>query len=640
MARASLIFTSLLALCLLTSCDVFTSPTERVARAEQLIANGAYSEALVELNVALEKSPNDARAQLALARVSLQLGSPDAATRALDVAEKAGADAGQVTELRTRVQLQQNQLDAVLAATDARKAGIASPAREELRLRALTALHRYPEAIELARSVDASADPAGVAAVSLAEGYARLGNADGARTLLEATVKQRPAAAEAWLALGRLQQIDGKLPESEASLAKALAAAGGQLTVMQQINAASALADIQLARGDLAGASATHQQMVRLAPDGALASLLAARLTLAEGKATEAVAAFQELIAKHADFDEARVALGSGLIANGTLEQALQQISTLAQKNPSAGTLKVASEVLRRMATLKNDGADYQLSAASVHLALGQPFMARLSLRKASELAPDAPQPKAALAQLELRTGNTDEALRIAKAMLEKQPKDPSALALLAESSRVSGQYAESEKALQQLWTQAPSAATALALARVRDEGKLSNAPAALDAWVAKNPEDLKMRGAYADSLRQAGQNAAAIAQFEKLLATAPSVVPALNNLAWLYYLEKDPRAVATAKRAWQLAPHSPSVGDTYGWLLVESGSVQEGLNVLEGAWNDGGLADPELRYHYAATLARAGQGDRAAPRLAQLLAEVPEFASRDAAQALAASLK
>src|SRR5690349_25178044 len=119
MARASLIFTSLLALCLLTSCDVFTSPTERVARAEQLIASGAYSEALVELNVAIEKSPNDARAQLALARVSLQLGSADSATRALDVAEKAGGDAAQLAELRAKVALLQNKYDAVLSATDA-----------------------------------------------------------------------------------------------------------------------------------------------------------------------------------------------------------------------------------------------------------------------------------------------------------------------------------------------------------------------------------------------------------------------------------------------------------------------------------------------------------------------------------------
>lgn len=640
MARILIIVTSLLAVGQLTGCDLFTRPTERVARAEQLIASGAYSEALVELNVALEKSPNDARAQLALARVSLQLGSPDAATRALDVAQKSGADPAQLAELRTRVLLAQDKHEAVLAATEAGKPPIASPAREELRLRALTALHRYPEAIELARSIDANADAAAVAAVSLAEGYARLGNADGARTVLDAAVRQHPEAAEAWLARGRLQQIEGKLADAEGSLARALSAAGGKLTLMQQLNAAAALADLQLARGDLAAAQATHEQMVRLAPDGALASLLAGRLTLAEGKATEAVGAFQELIAKHADFDEVRVALASALIANGTLEQALQQTSTLAQKNPSAATLKVAGDVLRRMATLKADGVDYQLSAASVHLALGQPFMARLSLRKAAEIAPEAPQPRAALAQLELRTGNTAEARRLANALLEKLPKDPGALALLAESSRVEGQYAQSAKALEQLWSQGPSAATALALARVRDEGKLGNAPAALEAWVVKNPADLKMRGAYADSLRQAGQNGPAIAEFEKLVTAAPTVVPALNNLAWLYYLEKDPRAVPTAKRAWQLAPHAPSVGDTYGWLLVESGAVQEGLNVLESAWNDGGLVDPELRYHYAATLVRAGQPERAAPRLAQLLAEVPEFPSRAAAQTLAGTLK
>jgi Tfp pilus assembly protein PilF len=631
---------SLLGLCLLTSCDVFTSPAERVTRAEQLIVQGAYSEALVELNVALEKSPNDARAQLALARVSLQLGSPDAATRALDVAEKSGADAAQLAELRARVLLLQNKFEAALVATEAGKSGIASPAREQLRLRALTALHRYPDAIELAHSLDVNADTAAVVYVSLAEAYARLGNAGGARSLLDDTVKRYPGAAEAWLARGRLQQIEGKIPEAQESLGKALAAAGGQLTLMQQLNAASALADLQLARGDLAAARETHQQMVRLAPEGALAGVLGARLTLAEGKTTEAVAAIQELIAKHADVDEVRVALASAQLANGTLEQALQQASALAQKNPSAATLKVASEVLQRLPTLKAGSVEYQLSAASVHLALGQPHMARLSLRKAQEIAPDAPQPQAALAQLELRCGNTAEAKRLASAILEKQAKDPVALALLAEASRVDGDFEQSARTLEQLWSQAPSAATALALARVRDEGKLGNAPAALEAWVAKHPDDIKLRGAWADSLRQAGDHARAIAEFEKVLAAAPTVVPALNNLAWLYYLEKDERAVPTARRAWQLAPHSPNVGDTYGWLLVESGALREGLNVLEGAWNDGGLADPELRYHYAAALARAGQKERAATQLRWLLAEAPGFASRDAAVALAETLK
>ena len=103
---------------------------------------------------------------------------------------------------------------------------------------------------------------------------------------------------------------------------------------------------------------------------------------------------------------------------------------------------------------------------------------------------------------------------------------------------------------------------------------------------------------------------------------------------------EKDARAVPTALRAWQQAPQVASVADTYGWLLVESGAVQEGLNVLEGGWNNGGLVDPDMRYHYAAALVRAGQAPRGAAVVTQLLAEVQEFPSREAAQALAASLK
>jgi hypothetical protein len=46
------------------------------------------------------------------------------------------------------------------------------------------------------------------------------------------------------------------------------------------------------------------------------------------------------------------------------------------------------------------------------------------------------------------------------------------------------------------------------------------------------------------------------------------------------------------------------------------------------------------MRYHYAAALIRAEQASQGATVLRQLLAEVPEFPSREAAQGLATSLK
>jgi len=640
MARVTLICGLSVALLCVAGCDVFTKPGERVSRAERLIEQGAYSEALVELNVALEKIPNDPRAELALARASLQLGSADAATHALEVAAAGGVDKATVAELRARVLLLEGKFDALLAATDAASSIIAPPQRELLRLRALVALARLDEAIELARqlrAVDAAAAPA---AVALAECYARLGNAEGALSILDATVQAHPQAAEAWLARGRLLQVAGRFSEAEQSWRNASGIAGGQLSLIQQLNAAAARADLQLARNDVAATRATHEEMLRLAPDSALASLLGARLMLADGKASEAVAALQGLITRNAGINEVRFALASAELAAGNPEQALNQAAQLAQENPRADNLKVAADILREIPERKKDTVEYWLAAAGAHVALGQPFMARAAMKTAGELAPDSPLPIAGLAQLELRTGNPAEAQRIATSMAAKQPRDANALALLAESYRAQKQYSEAAATLERLWGLAPSAATALALARARQEGKLGNEAEALKSWVTLHPEDFKMRGAYADALRQAGQNREAIVEFEVLLAAMPQSVPVLNNLAWLYYLEKDPKALPTARNAWQLAPHVPNVADTYGWLLLESGATQEGRNVLESAYHDGGIADPEIRYHYAAALAKSGQGAQATTELATLLAEVPEFPSRTAAQELAASLK
>ena len=642
MARIALICGWLLGACALAGtagCDLFTSPTERVARAEQLIERGAYSEALVELNVALEKKPDDARAQLALARASLQLGSADAAAHALDVAEKGGADKSKIAELRARVLLQQGNFEGVLAATDDASSAIARPARELLRLRALTALNRFVEAIELARRLRADDGAAAQASVALAESYARLGNAEGALTLLDGAVHAHPQAAEAWLARGRLLQIAGKLNEAEDSWQAAIRTAAGSLTLMQQLNAEAALADLQLSRNDVAAARATREQMLRLAPDGALVGLLGARLTLAEGKASEAVATLQDLISHHADIDEVRLALAAAQLAAKNHEQALQLVAELAQKNPGANNLKIATAILREIRSVKSDSEAYWLSAAGAHASLGQAYMARAALQKAAQVAPESARAMAALAQLELRTGNAAEAQRIATSLAAKQPNDANALALLAESYRVQKQYPQSAAALERLWGQAPSATTALALARVRQEGKLGNEAEALKAWATIHPDDFRMRGAYADALRQAGQNRQAIVEYEALVGAAPQSVAALNNLAWLYYLEKDAKAVPTARRAWQLATRVPSVADTYGWLLVESGEVREGLNVLEGAYHDGGIAEPEMRYHYAAALAKSGQGAKAKPLLADLLAEVPEFPGRDAVRELEKTL-
>jgi predicted Zn-dependent protease len=101
-----------------------------------------------------------------------------------------------------------------------------------------------------------------------------------------------------------------------------------------------------------------------------------------------------------------------------------------------------------------------------------------------------------------------------------------------------------------------------------------------------------------------------------------------------LYYLEKDPRALPTARAASKLDDRNPHVMDTLGWILVENGQAAEGLPLLEKA-TESLRGAPEVRLHYATALARAGNKGLARRELEGLLKDNPRFARRAEAETL-----
>jgi tetratricopeptide (TPR) repeat protein len=127
--------------------------------------------------------------------------------------------------------------------------------------------------------------------------------------------------------------------------------------------------------------------------------------------------------------------------------------------------------------------------------------------------------------------------------------------------------------------------------------------------------------------------------RYEAVLATDPNHVQTLNDLAWLYALRADARALSLAERANELLPNNPSVLDTLGWIHVQRDDVARGLAFLQQA---AALApdEPEIRYHHGAALARRGDGAKAREELTAALASGAAFASRDAAERLLAELR
>ena len=75
---------------LLSGCDLFTSPDQRVERAARLIEQGDYRAADIELRNALQKAPDHARGRALLARTTFWRGDAVAADRELERALAAG----------------------------------------------------------------------------------------------------------------------------------------------------------------------------------------------------------------------------------------------------------------------------------------------------------------------------------------------------------------------------------------------------------------------------------------------------------------------------------------------------------------------------------------------------------------------
>jgi predicted Zn-dependent protease len=96
----------------------------------------------------------------------------------------------------------------------------------------------------------------------------------------------------------------------------------------------------------------------------------------------------------------------------------------------------------------------------------------------------------------------------------------------------------------------------------------------------------------------------------------------------------KDKRAISFAEQALKLAPDSPAVMDTLGWLLVQEGQSARGMMLLQQALSKTPDA-AEIQYHLAAGFNKMGDRARAQSELERLLASGVAFSREHEARAL-----
>ena len=171
-----------------------------------------------------------------------------------------------------------------------------------------------------------------------------------------------------------------------------------------------------------------------------------------------------------------------------------------------------------------------------------------------------------------------------------------------------------------------------------RTTARSADATALASRWLKENPKDVVVRTYLGERALRNKDYKEATKYFKETVALQPENAVFLNNLAWTSNQLKDPAAIGYAEKAYALAPTSPNILDTYGWMLFQKGDVKRAVELLTEAAGRAPKAG-EIRLHLAQALIESG--DKAAARkeleaILQLGADVPQRAE---AQALLAKL-
>jgi tetratricopeptide (TPR) repeat protein len=281
-------------------------------------------------------------------------------------------------------------------------------------------------------------------------------------------------------------------------------------------------------------------------------------------------------------------------------------------------------------ATLRRQERDEATAAAN------QLRLARLSAEQRPDeaiaflegLAAEAGDPAATavpIVQAHFTAGRYDAALAFLDARLAEAPDNPTLRYLRAAAVAALGRVDEAKADYRALAADLPEAEAVwralYALTRQTDGPEAGLA--LLREAIAVLPEAPNLQWALAGELEREGDIDGAIAIYEQLYAQDSASVVIANNLASLIstYREDD----ASLERAWTIARRLrgvavPQLQDTYGWIALRRGLVDEALDHLRPAAL--GLPDdPLVQYHLAVALDRAGQSAEAIAQYERALA-------------------
>ena len=257
------------------------------------VATGQYVEARTLLAEVLRSSPHDDDALTLRANLSLKAGDP--VTAITDLRAVLHDEPQNIPVLRTLARAHLANHETTLAEENLRSALAAAPQDSGVRIDLAELLRRTQRAAEavalLEETVRATPDRSGTAArAALIEAYLAKPDLSSARRAVEDLKTLQPELASTWYLAGVVAQQQSRTADAQREFAHAL-----QLQPSDSA-ALGALARLRFEHGQHAQAIALVQEAIERNPDGAATRNLLGELYLADGRAGDAVHAFQDAV--------------------------------------------------------------------------------------------------------------------------------------------------------------------------------------------------------------------------------------------------------------------------------------------------------------------------------------------------------
>jgi cellulose synthase operon protein C len=332
------------------------------------------------------------------------------------------------------------------------------------------------------------------------------------------------------------------------------------------------------------------------------------------------VAVSQELVAIAPDTAASHSSLGMALLESGQPRESLPHFERARELDPLE--------------------ARYLFSNARAHVVLGELDLARTHLVNALALEPLDPALLGALIDVERRSGRIDAAAQALARLEAVAPANDARVALLrGEVLLAQDRAGDAERAFEEAVRLGAGNRAVVGQFQARRRAAAPDPAAPLLTWLASTPGDAPVRNLLAEYYLGSDNQAGAIREYEALVELAPTNALFLNNLAWLYGEAGNPRGLELATRAHELAPQSPAIADTLGWILHRRGEHARARELLAGAVEAAPQAS-DIRYRYAVVLAETGDRAGAMREARTVLADTGAANYHDPAQKLLTRLE